>query len=119
MPNFSGSIYALEGLPKSFRDEGIDIELPSDVDDDFVTLKGYLLSLASEPTGMTMFVSIVKGCRILSNTFERLYRTTDRRKTLTEIASIDLQLGQFAQTLLEHLQFEPSGYNQFTNQLYN
>lgn len=95
---------AVEGLPKSFRDQDIDVELPSDVDDEFVTATGYLLSLPGEPTGMTAFVSLVKVVRVLSNTLEMLYTTTDRRRCVTKIASINRQLDQWVHTLPDHLQ---------------
>lgn len=97
----------MEGLPKSFRDQDIDVELPSDVDDDFIKTDEYLLSLPGEPTGMILFVSLIKLLRILSNTLEVLYTTTDRRQTVTKIRSVDQRLDQWLQTLPDHLQMPP------------
>jgi hypothetical protein len=94
----------VEGLPKSLRDQDIDVELPSDVDDDYINADEYLLSLPGEPTGMILFVSLIKLVRILSNTLEVLYTTTDRRQTVTKIRSIDQHLDQWLQTLPDHLQ---------------
>jgi len=103
---------AIEGLPKSFRDQDIDVELPSDVDDDFVNEKEYLLSLPGEPTGMLLFLSLVKVVRVLSNTLEILYTTTDRRQTVTKIKTIDRLLDQWAHTLPDHLQLDPAAVAQ-------
>lgn len=100
-------ISAIDGLPKSFRDQDIDVELPSDVDDDFVNSEEYLLSLPGEPTGMLLFLSLVKVVRVLSNTLEILYTTTDRRQTVTKIQTIDRLLDQWVHTLPDHLQLDP------------
>jgi hypothetical protein len=86
------------------RDQDIDLELPSDVDDDFVTTAVYLLSLPGEPTKMLIFVSLIKLGRILSNMLETLYTTTDRRRCATKIENIHRQLDQWHFTLPEHLQ---------------
>ncbi|EEH47151.2 uncharacterized protein PADG_03249 [Paracoccidioides brasiliensis Pb18] len=107
LDNFVCAIY---GLPKSFRDQDIDVELPSDVDDDFVNQSGYLLSLPGEPTGMLTFVSLIKVVRVLSNTLEILYTTTDRRQTVTKIKTIDRLLDQWIHTLPDHLQLDPSAF---------
>ncbi|PGH03705.1 hypothetical protein AJ79_07287 [Helicocarpus griseus UAMH5409] len=101
-------VSAIHGLPKSFRDQDIDVELPSDVDDDFVNSSGYLLSLPGEPTGMLTFVSLIKVVRVLSNTLEILYTTTDRRQTVTKIKTIDKLLDQWINTLPDHLQLDPN-----------
>ncbi|OAT04056.1 transcriptional activator protein [Blastomyces gilchristii SLH14081] len=105
-------VSAIHGLPKSFRDQDIDVELPSDVDDDFVNTSGYLLSLPGEPTGMLTFVSLIKVVRILSNTLEILYTTTDRRQTVTKIKMIDRLLDQWIHTLPDHLQLGPDAFTQ-------
>jgi hypothetical protein len=94
---------ALEGLPKSLRDRDIDVEMPSDVDDDFVTADEYLLSLPGEPTGMLLFVSLIKLVRILSKTLEILYTTTERRQVVTKIESIDRLLDEWLHNLPGHL----------------
>lgn len=97
----------IEGLPKSFRDQDIDVEPPSDVDDEFVNNQEYLLSLPGEPTRMVLFQSLVKVARILSKTLEILYTTTDRRRTITKIGTIDRLLDQWTHTLPDHLQLDP------------
>ncbi|KAL1969186.1 hypothetical protein VTN77DRAFT_440 [Rasamsonia byssochlamydoides] len=99
---------AIEGLPKTLRDRDIDVELPSDVDDDFVTADEYLLSLPGEPTGMLLFVSLIKVVRILSNTLESLYTTTERRQAVTKIESIDRLLDEWLHNLPDHLHLDPA-----------
>ncbi|OAX82596.1 hypothetical protein ACJ72_03049 [Emergomyces africanus] len=105
-------VSAIHGLPKSFRDQDIDVELPSDVDDDFVNPSGYLLSLPGEPTGMLTFVSLIKVVRVLSNTLEILYTTTDRRQTVTKIKTIDRLLDQWIHTLPDHLHLDSGALTQ-------
>ncbi|EER45621.1 transcriptional activator protein FacB [Histoplasma capsulatum var. duboisii H88] len=105
-------VSAIHGLPKSFRDQDIDVEHPSDVDDDFVNSSSYLLSLPGEPTGMLTFVSLIEVVRILSNTLEILYTTTDRRQTVTKIKTIDRLLDQWIHTLPDHLQLDSTPFSQ-------
>ncbi|KAI9836894.1 MAG: hypothetical protein M1819_001059 [Sarea resinae] len=67
------------GLPKSLRDPDIDVDYPSDVDDDSLTETNYLPVLPGEPTRISTFISLCKLSSIMSQTVEMLYTTTDRR----------------------------------------
>lgn len=104
----------MEGLPKTLRDRDIDVELPSDVDDDFVTADEYLLSLPGEPTGMLLFVSLIKVVRVLSNALEILYTTTERRQAVTKIESIDRSLDEWLHNLPDHLHLDPATLSEFS-----
>ncbi|KFY11492.1 hypothetical protein V492_04434 [Pseudogymnoascus sp. VKM F-4246] len=95
---------AIAGSPKSLRDQDIDADGPSEVDDDLVSAEGYVAALPGEPTGMMAFVALVKVSRILSQTLEILYTTTNRRGTPAKIKSLDRLLDQWANVLPEHLQ---------------
>lgn len=64
------------------------------------------MSLPGEPTSMANFGCLIKVVRILSTTLEILYTTTNRRGTLTKIATIDRLLDGWVDTLPEHLQID-------------
>ncbi|KFZ08143.1 hypothetical protein V502_09513 [Pseudogymnoascus sp. VKM F-4520 (FW-2644)] len=94
----------IAGSPKSLRDQDIDADGPSEVDDDLVSAEGYVAALPGEPTGMMAFVALVKVARILAQTLEILYTTTNRRGTPAKIRSLDRLLDQWANVLPDHLQ---------------
>lgn len=86
------------------RDQDIDTDGPSEVDDDLVSAEGYLTALPGEPTGMMAFVSLVKVARIVARAQEILYTTTNRRGTSAKIRILDRLLDQWANTLPDHFQ---------------
>ncbi|KFY00188.1 hypothetical protein V490_01452 [Pseudogymnoascus sp. VKM F-3557] len=92
------------GSPKSLRDQDIDADSPSEFDDDLVSAEGYVAALPGEPTGMMAFVELVKVTRILSQTLEILYATTNRRGAPGKIRFLDRLLDQWANVLPDHLQ---------------
>lgn len=63
-----------------------------------------MAALPGEPTGMMAFVALVKVARILAQTLEMLYTTTNRRGTPAKIRSLDRLLDQWANVLPDHLQ---------------
>lgn len=97
-------ISTIAGLPKSLRDQDIDTDGPSEVDDDLVSAEGYLATVPGEPTGMMAFVSLVKVARIVARAQEILYTTTNRRGTSAKIRILDRLLNQWANTLPDHFQ---------------
>lgn len=94
------------GVPRTLRDQDIDTDAPSNVEDDSVSSAGYLPSRTFEPSGMIAFVSLVKVSRILAQAQELLYTTATRSDTFAKISSLGRLLDQWQASLPEHMRLD-------------
>jgi hypothetical protein len=98
---------SLAGIPKFLRDYDIDVEEPFDVDDEDTTPSNFLTGLPGERTQISGFISICKLSKIMSQILEILYTTTDRRRSVAKMTSMQRLLNQWQDTHLGY-PFGPS-----------
>lgn len=104
--DYCSYLSTIAGVPRALRDQDIDTDAPSNVEDDSVSSAGYLPSRTHEPSGMIAFVSLVKVSRILAQAQELLYTTSTRSDTFAKISSLGRLLDQWQASLPEHMRLD-------------
>ncbi len=94
---------AVAGVPRALRDQDIDTDQPSNVEDDYVSSAGYL---PSRTFGMIAFVSLVKVSRVLAQAQELLYTTISRSETFAKMSSLGRLLNHWEASLPEHMRMD-------------
>jgi len=64
---------AMLGLPKLFKETDIHCENPADIDDEYVTEKGFLPTLPGESSKISSALALFQAARILSKVLEQNY----------------------------------------------
>ncbi|PHH65563.1 hypothetical protein CDD81_1998 [Ophiocordyceps australis] len=73
------------GLPRLLQDDSIEAEFPSDMDDEYITEKGFQPTLPGECTRLSSALALFRAARILARVLEKVYPAS---------ASYDISLGQ-------------------------
>ena len=73
------------GLPKLLREENIDAQYPSDIDDECVSEEGFLPSLPADSTKISSALALLRGARVLAQVLDVEYSAS---------ASLELSYGK-------------------------
>lgn len=91
-------------MPKLFRDEDVQAELPSDTDDEYITEKGFQPTLPGENTRLSSALALFRAARILSSVLEKNYPTsTSYDLSLQQMRALNSELDEWYETLPAHL----------------
>ena len=95
---------ALLGLPKSFNEDDIHAEYPSDTDDEYVTEQGFSPTLPGEYTRISSALALFRASRILSKVLEQNYPSaTAHDLSLSALTALDEELREWSDELPTHL----------------
>ncbi|KJZ79674.1 hypothetical protein HIM_01143 [Hirsutella minnesotensis 3608] len=95
---------AAMGLPKLLKDEAIEAEYPCDMDDEYITEKGFQPTLPGESTRLSSALALFRASRILSEVLEKLYSTpANQELTLQEMKRLEGHLDSWYAELPAHL----------------
>lgn len=91
-------------MPKLFRDDDVQAELPSDTDDEYITEKGFQPTLPGENTRLSSALALFRAARILSSVLEKNYpASTSYDLSLQQMRAMNAELDEWYETLPPHL----------------
>lgn len=92
------------GLPKLLREEDVQAEYPSDMDDEYITEKGFQPTLPGEYTRLSSALALFRGSRILARVLERIYpASANYDLSLHLMATLEGELDAWHAELPAHL----------------
>lgn len=92
------------GLPQLFKEDDIHCEYPTDIDDEYVTEKGFLPTLPGESSKISSALALFRVSRILSKVLHRMYPTTDSHDlSLQSLSLLEAELNVWSDNLPAHL----------------
>lgn len=92
------------GLPKLLKEDDVQVEYPSDTDDDYLTEKGFQPTLPGESTRISNALALFRATRILARVLEKNYPTaTSYDLSLQQMASLESELTEWYDSLPPHL----------------
>lgn len=95
------------GLPRSIRDDDIQVEYPADVDDENVTERGFQPALPGESTKLSSALALFRAARIMSKVLSEIYPADVFHETsLQKIGALSDELDIWNDELAPHLRLE-------------
>ncbi|KAK5987550.1 Transcriptional activator protein acu-15 [Cladobotryum mycophilum] len=95
---------AILGLPKLLKEEDVQAEYPSDVDDEYITEKGFQPTLPGEYTRISSALALFRATRILARVLDKNYPTlTSYDLSLQQMGAFESELDSWYKELPSHL----------------
>ncbi|SPN97462.1 related to transcription activator protein acu-15 [Cephalotrichum gorgonifer] len=95
---------AILGLPKLLKEDDIHAEYPADMDDEYVTEKGFQPTLPGECTRLSNALALFRGTRILAKVLEGVYPAASTHElSLQRLSALDDELTQWYNNLPDNL----------------
>lgn len=92
------------GLPKLLKEEDVQAEYPCDVDDEYVSEKGFQPSLPGEHTRLSNSLALFRSSRLLATVLEKIYPATATHElSLQQMDALASELDAWYQGLPPHL----------------
>lgn len=92
------------GLPKLLKDDDVQAEYPSDIDDEYITEKGFQPTLPGEYTRISGALALFRATRILSRILEHNYpAATSYDLSLQQMGVFEGELDSWYADLPPHL----------------
>lgn len=92
------------GLPKLLREDDLQVEYPSDTDDEYVTEKGFQPTLPGEHTRLSSALALFRATRILAKVLEKNYPSaTTYDLSLQQMNTLENELDSWYDALPSHL----------------
>lgn len=92
------------GLPKLIKEDDVHTEYPNDVDDEYVTEKGFLPTLPGESTRLSGALALFRASRILAKVLEKNYpAATSHDLSLQQMSGLEAELDDWFSNLPQHL----------------
>lgn len=89
------------------KDEDIECEYPSDVDDEYVTESGFQPTLPGESTRLSSSLALFRVSRILARVLEQNYPVSNSQDlSLLGVSALDEELDAWYNNLAPHLKLE-------------
>ena len=94
-------------MPKLMKDEDIETEEPSDIDDENVTERGYQATPPGEYTKLSSALALFRAARIMSKVLKDLYPASSTYElSLQKVGSLSAELDAWRHNLAPHLRLE-------------
>ncbi|KAI9694633.1 MAG: hypothetical protein M1822_000249 [Bathelium mastoideum] len=98
---------ALLGLPKQLQEDDIHCEYPVDVDEEYVTERGFQPTLPGESTKLSAALALFRVSRILSKVLDQNYPASPSHEiSLREIVALNDELDVWLNSLAPHLRLQ-------------
>lgn len=92
------------GLPKLIKEDDVHTEYPNDIDDEYVTEKGFLPTLPGESTRLSGALALFRASRILAKVLEKIYpAATTHELSLQQMSALEAELDEWSNSLPTHL----------------
>ena len=94
-------------MPKLMKDEDIETEEPSDVDDENVTERGFKPASPGEYTKLSSALAMFRAARIMSKVLKELYPANSTYQlSLQRVGALSEELDTWRHNLAPHLRLE-------------
>lgn len=98
---------ALLGLPKQLQEDDIHCEYPVDVDEEYVTERGFQPTLPGESTKLSAALALFRVSRILSKVLDQNYPASASHEiSLKNIIALNDELDVWLNNLAPHLRLQ-------------
>ncbi|KAI5793106.1 fungal-specific transcription factor domain-containing protein [Geopyxis carbonaria] len=98
---------AILGLPKALNTEDVNTELPSDIDDEYVSDEGFLPTLPGDSTKISSALALFRASRVLAQVLEVEYQTsTSHEISYLKLQELEDELEAWKSGLAPHLTLE-------------
>lgn len=95
------------GLPKLLKDEDVDTEYPSDIDDEYVSKEGFSHTLPGDSTKISSALALFKSSRILSKVLGAVYPISSSHElSYSKLKELESDLDSWRNGLAPHLRLE-------------
>lgn len=95
------------GLPKILKEEEINAELPSDIDDEYVSEEGFLPTLPGDSTKISSALALFRAARVLAQVLDVEYSTsTSHEVSYSKLRELEEELDGWKASLAPHLRME-------------
>lgn len=95
---------AMLGLPKLLKEEDVHCEYPTDIDDEYITEKGFLPTLPGESSKISNALALFRASRILSKVLQQNYpAATTYDLSLQQLSALDSEINEWSDGLPQHL----------------
>ncbi|KZF23652.1 hypothetical protein L228DRAFT_267631 [Xylona heveae TC161] len=95
---------AVTGLPRMMREEDIQAEYPCDVDDEYITEKGFQPTLPGEFTKISSALELFKASRILAKVLKEIYPSSASHElSLQKLHQLADELAGWSNSMPSHL----------------
>lgn len=95
------------GLPKLLREDEIETEYPSDIDDEFVSDEGFLPTLPGDSTKISSSLALFRVSRVLSQVLDVEYcSATSHELSNSKLRDLEEELDAWKAGLAPHLRME-------------
>lgn len=95
------------GLPKLLKEDDIQVEFPSDVDDENVTESGFQSIPPGESTRLSSALALFRAAQILSKVLDEVYPPTSSHElSLQQLCALNQDLDDWLKDLAPHLRLQ-------------
>lgn len=100
------------GLPKLLSEDDVDAEYPSDIDDEYVSEKGFLPTLPGDSTKISSALALFRSSRVLARVLDVVYPHSGakeggaRELTYRRLKELEEELEAWMKGLAPHLRLE-------------
>lgn len=100
------------GLPKLLSEDDVGAEYPSDIDDEYVSEKGFLPTLPGDSTKISSALALFRSSRVLARVLDIVYPHGDAREggarelTYRRLKELEEELEVWMKGLAPHLRLE-------------
>lgn len=100
------------GLPKLLSEDDVDTEYPSDIDDEYVSEKGFLPTLPGDSTKISSALALFRSSRVLARVLDVVYPHGGAREggarelTYRRLKGLEEELEVWMKGLAPHLRLE-------------
>lgn len=106
------------GQPRLFRSETIECELPSDVDDEYVSEKGFLPTIPGDSTKISSALALFRCSSILGKILEKVYEGKNEH-SYRVLREMEDELDNWKSNLAPHLRMEFCNGSPATNAIHS
>lgn len=107
MLTYSSFSAAILGLPKALNSEDVDTELPSDIDDEYVSDEGFLPTLPGDSTKISSALALFRASKVLAQVLEVEYQTSASHEiSYVKLQELEDELEAWKSGLAPHLTLE-------------
>ncbi|KAL7276243.1 DNA-binding transcription factor cat8 [Rhizina undulata] len=104
LDSFSASML---GLPKLFKEADVDAEYPSDIDDEYISEKGFLPTLPGDSTKISSALALFRSSRILAKVLENVYSSAlSHDQSYNKLKELEEEVDAWKNGLAPHLRLE-------------
>src|SRR5690606_29715782 len=96
---------AMLGQPRLLRSDTVDCELPSDVDDEYVSEKGFLPTIPGDSTKISSALALFRCSSILGKILEKVYEGGNEQ-SYRVLRELEDELDTWKNNLAPHLRME-------------